>query len=119
MVPRKGGSISTNPASLPAWITEFDVDFYVEEFTRSGFRGPLSWYRNVDRSWELLSAFVGATVTVPALYIAGDRDVLVAAFQQFIAKQSTLVPKLRPTIMLPGCGHWTRAYPVNTDTPHI
>ncbi|HLJ59752.1 MAG TPA: alpha/beta hydrolase [bacterium] len=40
--------------------------------------------------------------------MAGDRDVIVAAFQQFIAKQSILVPKLRPTIMLPGCGHWTQ-----------
>jgi pimeloyl-ACP methyl ester carboxylesterase len=67
MVPRMGGSILTNPASLPAWITESDVDFYVEEFTRSGFRGPLSWYRKIDRSWELLAAAQGATVTIPAL----------------------------------------------------
>jgi pimeloyl-ACP methyl ester carboxylesterase len=108
MVPRKGGPLLTDPASLPAWVTESDVDFYVGEFTRSGFRGGLAWYRNVDRSWELMAAFGGAAVTVPALYIAGDRDVIVAAFQQFIAKQSILVPKLRPTIMLPGCGHWTQ-----------
>jgi pimeloyl-ACP methyl ester carboxylesterase len=53
-------------------------------------------------------AFAGAAVTVPALYIAGDRDFVVAAFQQDTAKQSILVPKLRPTIMLPGCGHWTQ-----------
>lgn len=108
MVPRKGGPLLTDPASLPAWVTESDVDFYVGEFTRSGFRGGLAWYRNVDRSWELMAALGGAAVTVPALYIAGDRDVIVAAFQQFIAKQSILVPKLRPTIMLPGCGHWTQ-----------
>ena len=24
-----------------------------------------------------------------------------------IAKQSAQVPRLRPSIMLPGCGHWT------------
>jgi pimeloyl-ACP methyl ester carboxylesterase len=47
-------------------------------------------------------------VTVPALYMAGDRDVIVAVFSQDIAKQSALVPKLRPPIMLPGCGHWTQ-----------
>ena len=34
------------PASLPAWVTESDSMF---EFTRSGFRGPLSWWRNIDR----------------------------------------------------------------------
>jgi pimeloyl-ACP methyl ester carboxylesterase len=107
MVPRKGFSL-TDPASLPAWITESDIDVYVAEFTRSGFRGPLSWWRNIDRSWELMAAFDGAAVTVPALYIAGDRDFVVTVFQQSIAKQSELVPKLRPAIMLPGCGHWTQ-----------
>jgi pimeloyl-ACP methyl ester carboxylesterase len=107
MVPRKGALLA-DPASLPGWITESDIDVYVEAFTRSGFRGPLSWWRNIDRSWELLAAFDGAAVTVPALYIAGDRDFIVPVFQQSIAKQPILVPKLRPTIMLPNCGHWTQ-----------
>jgi pimeloyl-ACP methyl ester carboxylesterase len=107
MVPRKGVPL-TNPASLPAWITESDIDVYVAEFTRSGFRGPLAWYRNLDRSWELTAPFAGAVVTVPALYMAGDRDFVAAAFSQFVAAQSALVPKLRPPIMLAGCGHWTQ-----------
>ena len=107
MMPRKG-ALLPDPASLPAWVTESDVDVYVEAFTRSGFRGPLSWWRNIDRSWDLMAAFDGAAVTVPAIYIAGDRDFVAAVFQQDIAKQSLLVPKLRPTIMLPGCGHWTQ-----------
>jgi pimeloyl-ACP methyl ester carboxylesterase len=105
MVPRKGALLA-DPASLPGWITESDIDVYVEAFTRSGFRGPLSWWRNIDRGWELLAAFDGAAVTVPALYIAGDRDFIVPVFQQSIAGQSILVPKLRPTMMLPDCGHW-------------
>ena len=106
MVPRKGNSLA-DPASLPAWVTESDIDVYVAEFTRSGFRGPLAWFRNVDRSWELLAPFAGAAVTIPALFIAGDRDFVVAANSRFIAKQSAMVPKLRPAVMLPGCGHWT------------
>jgi pimeloyl-ACP methyl ester carboxylesterase len=107
MVPRKGALLA-DPSSLPPWITESDIDVYVEAFTRSGFRGPLSWWRNIDRGWELLAAFDGAAVNVPALYIAGDRDFVVPVFQQAIAKQSTLVPKLRPAMMLAGCGHWTQ-----------
>jgi pimeloyl-ACP methyl ester carboxylesterase len=106
MIPRRG-SVLTDPPSLPAWVTETDIDIYVEEFTRSGFRGPLAWYRNVDRSWELLAPFTGAVVTIPALYMAGDRDFVAAVFSEFIPKQSALVPKLRPPIMLQGCGHWT------------
>jgi pimeloyl-ACP methyl ester carboxylesterase len=59
MMPRKGAP-RAEPASLPAWVTEPDIDVYVAEFARSGFRGPLAWYRNVDRSWELLAPFAGA-----------------------------------------------------------
>jgi pimeloyl-ACP methyl ester carboxylesterase len=107
MVPRKGGLLA-NPVSLPSWISEADIDVYVAEFTRSGLHGPLSWWRNIDRSWELLAALDGAHVTVPALYIAGERDFIVPVFRQSIEKQSMLVPKLRPTMMLPDCGHWTQ-----------
>ena len=107
MVPRKG-ALLPEPASLPSWITETDIDVYVAEFTRSGFRGAVSWWRNVDRGWELLAPFAGAAVTVPALYMAGDRDFVAAVYSKDIAKQSVLVPKLRPAIMLAGCGHWTQ-----------
>ena len=63
-----------NRRRSPPWLTEADVDFYAAEFARTGFRGGLNWYRNIDRNWELLAPFAGAAVTVPALYIAGDRD---------------------------------------------
>jgi pimeloyl-ACP methyl ester carboxylesterase len=79
MVPRTGGFLTrtVDPPTLPAWLTEADIDFYAGEFARSGFRGGLNWYRNIDRNWELLAPFVGANVTVPALYMAGDRDLVV------------------------------------------
>jgi pimeloyl-ACP methyl ester carboxylesterase len=112
MVPRRGGFLSRlmNPATLPAWITEADVDFYVSEFTRTGFRGPLNWYRNIDRNWELLAPMAAATVAVPALYIAGDRDLVLAfrGMDQIIASLSKFVPRLQGTVVLPGCGHWTQ-----------
>jgi pimeloyl-ACP methyl ester carboxylesterase len=107
MMPRTGGFM-TDPPSLPAWVTESDIDVYVKEYARSGFLGPLAWWRNVDRGWELLAPFAGAVVTVPALYMAGDRDFVATVFSQDIAKQSALVPKLRTPVILPGCGHWTQ-----------
>jgi pimeloyl-ACP methyl ester carboxylesterase len=106
MVPRTGFP-APEPPSLPAWLTEADIDVYVEAFTQSGFHGPLAWYRNVDRSWEELAPFVGAKVSVPALYMAGDRDLIPAAFAQAVAQQSAFVPGLRPAVTLAGCGHWT------------
>jgi pimeloyl-ACP methyl ester carboxylesterase len=112
MVPHDGGFLTSmpSPATLPPWLSEADVDFYAGEFKRTGFRGGLNWYRNIDRNWELMAPFAGAKVTVPALYMAGDRDLVVAfrGMDQVIATLAHNVPQLRGTIMLPGCGHWTQ-----------
>ena len=112
MVPRTGGFLdhTIDPEKLPAWITDADIDFYAGEFSRAGFRGGLNWYRNIDRNWELLAAYASAQVTVPALYVVGDRD-LVYKFRgmdQLIPNLKKFVPDLRRTLVLPGCGHWTQ-----------
>ena len=112
MVPRQGGLLNrrVEPSSLPAWLTEADIEFFADEFTRTGFRGGLNWYRNIDRNWELLAPFAGARVTVPALYVAGDRDLVVAfrGMDRLIANLQKFVPHLWKTVILPGCGHWTQ-----------
>jgi len=112
MVPRRGGFLSgtVEPSTLPSWLTEADLDFYAAEFTRTGFRGGLNWYRNIDRNWELLAPFSNARVAVPALYVAGDCDLVVAfrGMDQLIPNLSKFVPNLRTTLMLDGCGHWTQ-----------
>lgn len=115
MIPREGGlrrliDNALQPATLPGWITEADIDFYVAEFARTGLRGGLNWYRNIDRNWELLAAFAGLQVTVPALFLTGDRDVVLAfrGRRELVSNLSRFVPRLRETIMLPGCGHWTQ-----------
>ena len=112
MVQKGGGFLQgpPPPATLPAWLTETDLDFYGAEFKRTGFRGGLNYYRNLDRNWELQASFAGAKVTIPALYMAGDRDFVVSlpGMDQILANLKNLVPGLRGIQMLPGCGHWTQ-----------
>ena len=122
MVPRGGGFFGNwhGPLILPSWISDADVDYYAREFKRAGFRGGLNWYRNIDRNWELLAPWVGAKVTVPALYMAGDRDLVLSfrGMDQLLPVLKQFVPNLRDAIILPGCGHWTqqeRASGVNTS----
>ncbi len=57
-----------------------------------------------------MAPFASLKVTVPALYVAGDRDLVVGfpGMDKLIANLKTFVPELRATIMLPGCGHWTQ-----------
>jgi len=101
---------TVDPESLPAWLTDADVAFYASEYARTGFRGGLNWYRNIDRNWELLAPHAGGLVNVPALYVAGDRDLVVRfpGVDQLIPNLAKFVPQLRRTVMLPGCGHWTQ-----------
>jgi pimeloyl-ACP methyl ester carboxylesterase len=95
---------------LPSWLSEADLEVYAGEFARSGFRGPLNYYRNIDRNWELMAALAGIKVPVPALYIAGDHDLVVAfpGAAEDIANMKQHVPLLRDIQMLAGCGHWTQ-----------
>jgi pimeloyl-ACP methyl ester carboxylesterase len=112
MVPRGGGMLrgAGAPATLPAWLSEADLDFYASEFKRSRFRGGLNYYRNLDRNWELMAPFADVRVTVPAIYIAGDCDLVVSSpgMDQFLSDLKHFVPALRNMVMLPGCGHWTQ-----------
>ncbi|PSJ60493.1 alpha/beta fold hydrolase [Kumtagia ephedrae] len=112
MVPRSAGILQgvEAPAMLPHWLGESDIDVYAGEFERTGFAGGLNWYRNIDRNWELMAPFAGARVNVPALYMAGDRDLVVAfpGMDRLLANLKLFVPQLRETLMLPGCGHWTQ-----------
>jgi len=114
MVPRVGGMLAGRAGggamTLPAWLSDTDLDFYAAAFARTGFRGGLNWYRNIDRNWEIMAPFAGARVSVPALYVAGERD-LVLSFPgaaELVANLARFVPQLQQTIMLPGCGHWTQ-----------
>ena len=65
---------SAEPPPLPAWLSKADAGFYTNEFPRTGFRGGLNWYHHIGRNRELLAPFDGLLVSVPAPYIAGDRD---------------------------------------------
>jgi pimeloyl-ACP methyl ester carboxylesterase len=95
---------------LPSWLSAADLDIYAAEFARSGFRGPLNYYRNIDRNWELMAAFEGVKVAVPSLFIAGDHDLVIAfpGAADHLANMKQWVPQLRDIKMLPGCGHWTQ-----------
>ena len=87
---------------LPGWLSEADLAFFTDTYTRSGFRGGLNWYRNIDRNWELLAPFAGAQVAVPAIYIAGDRDPVVS-----FPGMERLIPDLEKYLVR-GSGHWTQ-----------
>ncbi|SHV08919.1 alpha/beta hydrolase fold protein [Mycobacteroides abscessus subsp. abscessus] len=89
---------------LPQWITADDFEVYVTAFTESGFTGPLNWYRNFDRNWELTAVTPASTITVPTLHVAGTADP-VLGFTSRDRVRDVVAGDYRE-VMIEGAGHW-------------
>ena len=96
------------PESLPAWLTEADLDFYAGEFERTGLSGGLNRYRNVERDWHDLAGFRRMPITSPSIFIGGDRDGPTAWGRRSIDAFPGTLPGLRGSHILAGAGHWTQ-----------
>ena len=96
----------TQPDVLPAWLTEQDIDYLTGEFERTGFRGGLNWYRNIDYRWEQTPFLSGAKLHQPALFVGGEADAFIARRRAAFDALEESVPHLRKKVLLAGAGHW-------------
>jgi len=111
-LPPDGGVLANtvDPAQLPGWLAEADLDWYEAQFRRAGFRGGLNWYRNLQRNWRLTAPWHGQPIGQPSLFIAGSRDGVLkfpASKQQIEAFPKTL-PGIRGCHLVEGAGHWVQ-----------
>ena len=81
------------------------IAYFVETYKRSGYRGGLNWYRNIDRNWELSAAWEGMKIRQPALLIAGSEDPVIKFSAKPLEQLPTTVPGLKKTLIIPGSGH--------------
>jgi pimeloyl-ACP methyl ester carboxylesterase len=100
-------SDEVDPGKLGPWCSEEDLKFYVGEFTRSGFRGPLNYYRNFDLTWELTEG-APKTISQPAMFVAGEKDGVIVMAGEALKLLPERVPDLRINELIPGVGHWTQ-----------
>ncbi|XP_047051362.1 epoxide hydrolase A-like [Lolium rigidum] len=73
---------ASSSSPLP-WMTDEELGQYAEKFQKSGFTGPLNYYRMMDMNWRLTAPWHGAKIMVPAKFIAGDKD---TGFESFGTK---------------------------------
>jgi len=101
---------TVDPEVFPAWMTTEDLDYYINEFKRSGFRGPINRYRNHRRDFNYLTPFKDCKIEQPALFMAGSRDLVLSMFPgvDLISIMREYVPNLSGSTILDGCGHWTQ-----------
>lgn len=103
-----GHASGTEP--LPAWLPEADLAYFTETYRKSGFRGGLNWYRNLDRNWELTAPWQDAKIHQPSLFIAGSKDAVVTGLigSKLINKLELVLPNLTRKLIIDGAGHWVQ-----------
>ncbi|XP_064338561.1 bifunctional epoxide hydrolase 2 isoform X2 [Camelus dromedarius] len=102
-----GGLFMNTPEepSLSRMVTEGDIQFYVQQFKKSGFRGPLNWYRNMERNWQWGCKALGRKILIPALMVTAEKDfVLVPELSKHM---EDWIPHLKRG-HINDCGHWTQ-----------
>ena len=100
---------------LPPWLSEADIAMFAAEYPRTGFRGGLNWYRNIDRNWELTAPWQDVVIAQPALFIAGTNDAVITGSmgQRALDELENVVPNLKRKLLIDGAGHW-----IQQERPH-
>lgn len=96
-----------DPEQMGAWLSAADLQFYVDEFTNSTFRGPLNYYRNHNLTWEL-TAGAPTRIEQPAMFVAGDKDGVIVMAAEALKNMPSHLSDLRINELIPGVGHWTQ-----------
>jgi pimeloyl-ACP methyl ester carboxylesterase len=107
-----GGMIGRSgaPKGLPSWLSQADLDYYVNEFKAAGFRGGINYYRNFHRNWETTPQLTGAKIDAPVLFIAGEKDSVIrgASAEALTTSMKRTVNDLRGVTLIPNTGHWVQ-----------
>ena len=91
---------------VPRTIDSTYINDAVAAFTRTGFHGPLNYYRAFDPFTRNSAAFAGAKIRQPSMFLAGTLDGLNLVAQPSAESMRSNLTDLRSFIMLDGVGHW-------------
>jgi pimeloyl-ACP methyl ester carboxylesterase len=101
----------TIPEALPDYLSPEAFDYYLSEFSRTGIRSALNWYRAIDDGWQNTSFLDGAVVRQPSLFMTGARDPALKSIfgidrqgPAFASLPKNFVA-LRDILSIPGAGH--------------
>ena len=92
--------------TLPRWLSRADFDYYLEQYRRSGFRGPCNWYRNMLYNNIITPELEGARFTRPAAFVAGAEDDVLLYDPDWRESFPQAFDDLRFIEIIDGAGHW-------------
>ncbi len=101
---------ATTDGPLPNWLSEADLAYFTEIYRKTGFRGGLNWYRNIDRNWELTAPWQDAQIRQPSLFIAGSKDAVITGLigAKAVNQLDRVLTNLKQKLIIDGAGHWVQ-----------
>lgn len=108
-----GKGFMGNPSAdrpLPNWLSATDLAYFTDAYKKSGFRGGLNWYRNIDRNWDLTAPWHGAQIHQPSAFIAGSKDSVITGLigAKRVTELERVLPNLKRKLIIEGAGHWVQ-----------
>ncbi|MSX00073.1 MAG: alpha/beta fold hydrolase, partial [Actinobacteria bacterium] len=91
------------PTVAPSVLTEDDLEFYASTFDRTGFRGPVNWYRNIDANGQNYPGVGTQALDLPTLMICAEWDP--ALPPELASGMPALCSDLEMNTV-PKAGHW-------------
>jgi pimeloyl-ACP methyl ester carboxylesterase len=87
------------------FLSNEELAVFVEAFRRTGFTGPINWYRNFTRNWERSEGLPQRIDRIPCLMITAEHDpVLRPSMADGMGEHISDLE----TVMIKGSGHWTQ-----------
>lgn len=85
-------------------LTDVERAIYVEAFHRSGFHGPVNWYRNMSGNWARAAGLTDQ-IDQPCLMIMAQNDIVLPP--SAADGMETRIANLEK-VLIEGSGHWTQ-----------
>ncbi|NWW84575.1 HYES hydrolase, partial [Rhynochetos jubatus] len=82
-----------------------DLQYYIQRFEKSGFSGPLNWYRNIQPNWRWALSAKDRKIMMPALMVTAGKDVVL--LPKMSRGMEEWIPQLHRE-HIEECGHWTQ-----------
>jgi len=100
------GLTRPSPVGIPDFADTNDVRAAIADFGKTGFHGPLNYYRAIDPFFTMVGAFAGATIRQPSFFMIGAVDGLTKVRPITEKALRPGLPDLRGFVTLSGVGHW-------------
>ena len=97
------------PGALPPWTSDADLAYYVEQFSRHGFRGPVNWYRSIRANNAATEHLADKKISQPAAFAAGTEDDVLLYDENWREPFVAGFEDLRFLELVDGAAHWLQA----------